>query len=116
MTETAKVRRWSGGTLVALVSGALLALPPCVIAGPQVVPVEGVGYSVGSSLVDNLKLFVGKKVSLTLDSGVVMVGLVKEVGDHLVHLEKLDGKDYFDALIRVENISAMDSRFREAQR
>ncbi len=116
MTESARVRDCYLGTPMALVFGALFALSPGVIAGQQVLPVEGVGYSVGSSLADNLKLFVGKKVSLTLDSGVVMAGLVKEVGDHLVHLEKLDGKDYFDALIRVENISAMDTRFREAQR
>lgn len=116
MTETAQVRARSVGALVAFVFGALLALPPWSIAGPQVIPIEGVGYSVGSSLVDNLKSFVGKKVSLTLDSGVVMVGLVKEVGDHLVHLEKLEGKEYFDALIRVENISAMETRFREVQR
>jgi hypothetical protein len=45
-----------------------------------------------------------------------MAGVVKEVGDHLVHLEKLDGKEYFDALIRVESINAMDARFRDVQR
>jgi hypothetical protein len=115
MTES-KIKGWSRGTIVALLSGALVAIPTGVIGGPQVVPVEGVGYSVGSSLADNLKLFVGKKVYLTLDSGVVMAGVVKEVGDHLVHLEKLDGKEYFDALILVEDISAIDARFWQVQR
>jgi hypothetical protein len=31
-------------------------------------------------------------------------------------LEKLDGKDHFDALLRIENISAIDTRFRNIQR
>jgi hypothetical protein len=87
MINTVTVRGGCVGAGMALVLATLSALPPDVLAGPQVVPVEGVGYSVESSLVDNLKLFVGKKVSLTLDSGVLMAGLVKGVGDHLVHLE-----------------------------
>jgi hypothetical protein len=33
-----------------------------------------------------------------------------------MHLEKLDGKDYFDALLRIDNISAIDTRFRDIQR
>jgi len=118
MTETTmvKMKAYFLAMIAALSCGALLAVPAGANAGQQVLPVEGVSYSVGSSLADNLKLFVGKKVYLTLDSGVVMAGVVKEVGDHLVHLEKLDGKEYFDALIRVESINAMDSRFRQVQR
>jgi small nuclear ribonucleoprotein (snRNP)-like protein len=65
---------------------------------------------------DNLKALIGKKVYVTLDSGKSFAGYVKEVGDHLMHLEKLDGKDYFDALLRIENINAIDTRFRNIQR
>jgi hypothetical protein len=42
--------------------------------------------------------------------------LVKGVGDHLVHLEKLAGKEHFDALIRIDRIDAIDARFRQIQR
>ena len=115
MSETAKSRRCCSTRLTVLALAGLMALGPGV-AVSAAVPVEGVGYSVAASFVDNLRSFVGKRVSLTLDSGAVLTGVVKDVGDHLVHLEKLDGKDYFDALIRVESISAMDARFREAQR
>ena len=53
---------------------------------------------------------------MTLDSGKTLAGLVKGVGNHLIHLEKLDGKDYFDALILIEHISAIDVKFRDFQR
>ncbi|MBW2250084.1 MAG: hypothetical protein JRF60_05515, partial [Deltaproteobacteria bacterium] len=77
--------------------------------------IKGISYNVNSSLADNLKSLIGKKVYVTLDSGKTFAGLVKEVGNHLMHLEKLDGKDYFDALLRIENISAIDTRFRDTK-
>lgn len=85
-------------------------------AKAKVVALEGISYNVNSSLVKNLKSLIGKKVYVTLDSGKTLAGLVKEVGKNLMHLEKLEGKDYFDALIRIENISAIDTRFRDFKR
>ncbi len=109
-----KVNSFPG--MVLLIYGLLFALPVEVTAAPKLVAVEGVSYNISSSLADNLKSFTGKKVNLTLKSGKNLAGLVKGVGDHLVHLEKLQGKEYFDALIRIEDISAIDSRFRKLQR
>ena len=94
----------------------ILMLPTEAVAKPKVVAIEGISYNVNSSLADNLKSLMGKKVYVTLDSGKTFSGFVKEVGNHLMHLEKLEGKDHFDALIRIENISAIDTRFRELQR
>jgi len=82
----------------------------------KVVPIKGISYNVNASLTDNLKSFTGKKVNITLNSGKTFGGIVKKVGDQLVHLEKINGKDYFDALIRIEDISALDARFREFHR
>ena len=82
----------------------------------KVVAIKGISYNVNASLTDNLKSFTGKKVNITLNSGKTFGGIVKKVGDHLVHLEKINGKDYFDALILIEDISALDARFREFQR
>jgi len=105
-----------GICLVGLLCAGILLLPSGVWAKTKLVPIEGMSYKVGASLEDNLKALVGKKVSVTLDSGNTLTGLVKEVGDHLVHLEKLDGKEYYDALIRIERIDALEGRFRELQR
>lgn len=85
-------------------------------AAPSLVDVEGVGYNVTASLADNLTALLGKKVYVTLESGKTFTGTVKAVGNHLLHLEKLAGKDYFDALIRIDSISAIDTRFREVKR
>jgi len=104
------------GVLGILISITFLTLPVEVKAGASVVPIEGMSYNVNSSLAENLKSLIGKKVYVTLDSGVTFTGVVKEVGNHLIHLEKLAGKDFFDALIRIENISAIDARFRDYQR
>ena len=77
--------------------------------------IEEISYNVNSSLADNLKSLIGKKVYVALDSGKTFAGFVKEVGNDLMHLEKLDSKDYFDALLRIENIIAIDTRFRGFQ-
>jgi len=105
-----------GLALAILFYVTVFMLPTEVEAKSKVVAIKGISYNVNSSLADNLKSLIGKKVYVTLDSGKTFAGFVKEVGNHLVHLEKLDGKDYFDALVRIENISAIDTRFRDIKR
>ncbi|MBU0675174.1 MAG: hypothetical protein KJ950_11070 [Proteobacteria bacterium] len=102
--------------LALLVWPAVLMLTGEAKAAPTVVPVKDAAFNVNAGMVDNLKMYVGKKITITLDSGNVFTGLVKEVGNHLVHLEKLEGKEYFDALILIEQITAIESRFREMVR
>ncbi len=75
--------------------------------------IEGMSYNVNASLEENLKSLMGKRVHITTDSGAKFIGKVKAVGNHLLHLEKLDRRDFFDALIRIEDISAIDARFRD---
>ncbi len=102
--------------LVVMFSLPFFILPIDANAKAKVVAVEGVRYDVTSGLKDNLKSLVGKKVYVHLDSGNTMAGTIKEVGKKLVHLEKLDGKTFFDGLILIENISAIEVRFREYPR
>ncbi len=102
--------------LTILFCATVLMLPTQAEAKSKVVAIEGISYHVNSSLADNLGSLIGKKVSVTLDSGQTFTGLVKEVGEHLKKKKKLEGKDYFDALLRIENISAIDTRFRDIKR
>ena len=83
-----------------------------VEAKSKIVPIEGVAFNVEASMADNLKTLVGKKINVTLDSGTTFYGTLTKVGTHMIHLEKLDRKDFFDALIRIEQISAIDVMFR----
>ena len=97
-----------------LTSGSVWS--PMAIAAPQVTELKDVGYNVQSTLEDNLKALVGKNVYVVVATGKEYSGTVKAVGTHLLHLEKLSGKEYFDALIRLNSIEAIDTRFREPQR
>jgi hypothetical protein len=110
--------KWLSGTpMTMLLCGIVLFLPAWVEAQQaKVSAVEGVSYNVNGSMADNLKSFIGKKVSITVNSGKSFTGTVKEVGNHLLHVEKLEGKEYFDALILIEHIEAIDARFRGEQR
>ena len=101
-------------TLVFL--AVFFTFPGSAAAKSKVVAVEGMSYNVNASMADNLKSLLGKKVSVTMISGKTITGFVKSVGTHQVHLEKLEGKDYFDALIRIQNISAIEAAFRKYQR
>ena len=95
MKSSTMIGSW-GIALVILFSVTIFMLPAEAEAKTKVVAIEGISYNVNSSLADNLKSFIGKKVYVTLDSGKTFTGFVKEVGNHLMHLEKLVGKDYFE--------------------
>lgn len=86
------------------------------IAQQKAAEIEGVSYNVNSSMAENLKALNGRVVYFSLDSGKTFTGIVKAVGNHLVHVEKLEGKEFFDALISIEAIRAIDTRFRDIQR
>jgi len=102
--------------LVVLTGLVLLVLPTLVSAEQNVVAVEGVNFTMNAPMSHNLRSFIGKTIHITLDSGQVIGGIVKDVGDEMLHLEKLVGKEYYDSLIRIEDISAFNSRFRMLQR
>ena len=64
---------------------------------------------------DTLKTFKGtkKRVTLMLNNGVSYNGAVAEVGTHFVVLSQLGGgRDFFDALIRLDQISALEVQAR----
>jgi small nuclear ribonucleoprotein (snRNP)-like protein len=116
MRKKTKMMNSVGVTLAILFYGTMLTLPVEVVAKPKVVAIKGMSYNVNSTMADNLRSLIGKKVYVTLDSGKSFTGLIKEVGNHLIHLENLDSKDYFDALLRIEDIGAIDGKFRKLQR
>jgi hypothetical protein len=79
---------------------------------PQPAGSDAPAYSVNTSLAANLKSLSGKRVTVHLKSGTALTGTVKAVGDHLVHLEKLEGRDFFDALVATDEVGAIDTRAR----
>jgi hypothetical protein len=54
----------------------------------------------------------GKRVVLRLESGEEMEGTVTVVGERLVHISKLSKRDFFDAFVSIDRISAVIVRVR----
>jgi hypothetical protein len=75
-------------------------------------PKEYAQLNASIPLADNLIALKGKTVTVSLPSGQVMTGIVKEVKNNLLHLEKLSQKDFYDTLIRVDLIVAIEVRAR----
>lgn len=64
-------------------------------------------------IVDNLLAFKGKTVTVTLSSGQSITGIVKDAKNGVLLLEKLSQKEYYDAVILVDRINAIEARVRE---
>jgi len=56
---------------------------------------------------DILKEQTGKRVYLRMDSGEELLGIVTKVGDQLAHISELAGRDFYDAIIRIDRIDAV---------
>ena len=55
----------------------------------------------------------GKKVTVVLQSGTELSGKVKDVGNNTLTLSELSGKELFDAVVDLDDISAVQFRARE---
>jgi hypothetical protein len=61
---------------------------------------------------DVLAQHVGKRVAVRTDDGESLDGTVAKVTEQLVYLEKLVGKEFFDAVVRIDRISSVTMRMR----
>ena len=93
-------RRWvvAGGVWLALASAVWAQDSPAFAPG---------------GVADALRARVGKVVTLHLNSGTQIGGTVAEVRDHAVVLKSLTGRDFFDALVVLDDVSVVEVRARE---
>jgi hypothetical protein len=56
---------------------------------------------------DGLKALTGKAVTLQLSSGQDVSGTIEEVGPEVVRIGQLSGKEFYSALVSIEEISAL---------
>jgi len=111
------MKAWSGKIL--LVSGVVLASLLMLNLTVSVHSVQAAGeakqyvqLNAGIPLADNLAALKGKTATVYLASGQSMTGIVKDMKDNVLHLEKISQKEFYDALIRVDSISAVEARVR----
>jgi hypothetical protein len=110
--QTEDRMRTLAGTRIAgivLGLGLIIALQGAVPAAAQT---AGDGGIPAGDIPDVLRARVGKPVTLVLRSGKEYGGTVGEVRGQAVVLKSLSGKEFFDALIRMDDVSAIEIRTR----
>lgn len=65
-----------------------------------------------SSIPDILRERTGKRIIIRVQSGEDIEGTVAEVRDSVVHVTQLAGKEFYDAVISIDRISAVIIRVR----
>ena len=92
-------------TLLASLALAVLLCAPAYAQSPEIADTD----TIASVLVAHK----GKRVQLRLRSGQDLDGTVKAVTPRLVHLATLSGREFFDAVIALEAIEAIQIRTRK---
>jgi len=93
-------------TVVTIVFAAILTASVTGIAAPLTI---GKGDTTATVLAAQK----GNRVTVRLKSGEELTGKVVTVGDHVLQLGELSGKEFFDAAIPVDSIIAVIIRVRE---
>jgi len=99
---------------LAIALGALmLGAPASSMAAAEIVAVDGANFNLQMGMDENLRTYIGKSVTLLLSTGTELTGKVKAVDRGFVHIESLAGRDFYDALIRTDQIVAVMAKFRQ---
>ena len=99
--------------VVLLVAAALL-LSPLTTAADQAPEGPKLDVQEQDTIASILQRHVGKRVTVRLEGGDELTGTVRSVGAKLVHLSDLANRDFYDAVIELEDISAVVIRVRGA--
>ncbi len=102
---------------VSLSAHSVLAAPLPILGAPAAATpaAEATTFDVSADDVikANLDKMVGQSITLRLDSGEEMGGVVSKVGDTAVHLSSLTGKEFFDAIIPLDRVNAIVVRVKK---
>ncbi len=74
---------------------------------PLVTMADALKVGQNDTIISSLEKQKGKRVSVKLSSGVEMTGTVGVVNNSVMHLGALAGKEFFDAVINIDNIEAI---------
>ena len=96
-----------------LATGFLLAS----LAAPAAAPAQDTKLEVrdADSIKSVLDRHVGKRVSLVMAAGPDLTGTVVKVGERVVHLGELQGREFFDAAVSLDRITAVVVRVRSGR-
>ena len=60
----------------------------------------------------NLEKFAGERVTLSLIGGGELQGVVSKIGTTTLYVAELTGREFFDAIVRLDHISAVTVKMR----
>jgi hypothetical protein len=100
--------------LIDILAGVLFISGSMIIA-PNVAGADEGKFEVkpGATIREILADRTGKRVTLRMQSGEDIEGTVVLVGNGLVHVSKLAGKDFYDAVVAIDRISAVIMKVRD---
>jgi hypothetical protein len=107
-------RMMTKNTLVAIVALTMIwgcNLFVCATRVPAA-ETESAQFNVNKSMEENLALLKGRSVTISLASGQTITGVVNDVKGNLLHLGKISQKEFYDALVAIDRISAIETRVR----
>lgn len=87
-----------------LTTACLVFIPKPASAQAQSIKLE---LAQGETIKATLEKVVNKSVTLVLNSEKELSGKVLKVTDGLVHLSEISGKEYYDAVIKIDTIQAI---------
>lgn len=101
-------------TIIALtmILGANSLILPGIVSAAEAEVKETVQINVNTSIADNLAALKGKSVTITLSPGQTITGIVSDVKGNLLHLTKISQKEFYDALVVIDRICAIETRVR----
>ena len=97
--------------LIVIVGGIPFMTPRGVLAGDTEAK-PSFQFNVNTSMADNLTALKGKSVTVTLSAGQTITGIVGDVKGNLLSLSKISQKEFYDALVSIDHISAIETRAR----
>jgi hypothetical protein len=89
-----------------------LTICAALLAAPVLAADEGYTLKADQKMSAVLKDLSGKRVTIHLRSGGDLTGKLAVVGDHAVQLSQLANKDFYDAIVAVDAIGAVEVKVR----
>lgn len=98
-----------------LILGSMLATACCfaTTATTALAQEAKIELKASTTMKDLLTENTGKRVAIKLVSGEEIGGTVTSVGNSLVHISKLAGKEFYDAAVSIDRISAVSLKVRD---
>ena len=90
----------------AVLVAAMLVLFLCA-ASPVATSKISIEIGNGDTMNDIMQRNVGKFVEIKLNSGETLSGRLVRTNPNLLHISKITGRNYFDAVVRIDDVSAL---------